>query len=52
MPKKPAKKAVKPAKRTDAGQKALSIALQATGLSELKPVKPSRKTPAKTAKRK
>jgi hypothetical protein len=47
MPKKPAKKVVKRTPRKDASQVAMSVVLQATGLSELKPVKPTRKSPAK-----
>lgn len=46
MPKKPAKKVVKRAPRKDASQTALGVVLQATGLSELKQTKPTKKRKA------
>jgi hypothetical protein len=48
MPKKPAKKSPTRKKPT----KSFSAVLDATGLSQLKPIKPTRKAPAAPAKAK
>jgi hypothetical protein len=53
MPKPSAKKTARSNRRTTAKDKAFAVVLQATGLSELTPVKPTRKTsPVKKVKAK